>query len=192
MKLKVTDYVAIGFVTIISFPVLYLIMLFLTGSARIEFGAEKVDGEKKEKVELVKQSSRKDSLASINSRTFQAIRQERIELENERARLREQQDRVNMLQVQVENERKMLTEERQKMEKLVSTSDSLSAKKVKDLAKMYGAMRPAEAATILSTMEDRMVARIITSIGDDRQKAKILSSFPSDKAARISRIIGGP
>lgn len=191
MKLKITDVITIAVVTVISFPLLYLIMLFVTGSAHIEFGSAKVNEVKEEKMELVKQSTRKDSLANANSKVFQALRQERIELENERMRMREQQDRISLLQSQVEVERKMLAEERGKMEILVSVSDSLGAKKIKDLAKMYGAMRPSEAASILSTMEERMVARIVGSIGDDRQKAKILSSFSGDKAARISRIIGG-
>ncbi|MBN1309415.1 MAG: hypothetical protein JXA18_15960 [Chitinispirillaceae bacterium] len=191
MKLRLKDYIAIGVVTVVTFPLLYLIMLFITGSARIEFGPSKEKAAKTEKVQLIQKSARKDSLAAVNSRTFQALRKERSELEKERQRLHEQQNRIDLLQSEVEMQRKMLAEERKKMEQLVMTSDSLGGKKIKDVAKMYAAMRPAEAASILGTMDERLAAQIIRSINDDRQKAKILSSFSSDKAARISKIIGG-
>lgn len=191
MKLRLKDYIAIAVVTVVTFPLLYIVMLFITGSARVEFGPLKEDETKKEKVQLMKQSARKDSLAAINSKTFQALQQERSVLEKERQRLREQQERIDLLQSELEAQQKKLAEEREKMESLVSKSDSLSGKKIKDLAKMYGAMRPSEAASILSTLEERLAARIIRSINDDRQKAKILSSFSRDKAARISKIIGG-
>jgi len=189
MKLK--DYIIIAVLTVVTFPLLYLIMLFITGSARIEFGPPKEDGINTEKVQMVKQSVRKDSLAAVNSRTFQALEKERSALEKERQRLREQQDRIALLQSEVEMQRKKIAEERAKMEKLVGVNDSIGNRKIKDLALMYGAMRPAEAASILGTLDERMAAQIIRSIGDDRQKAKIMSAFSNDKAARISKIIGG-
>ena len=191
MKLRLKDVIVIAIVMVATFPVLYLGMLFFTGSARIEFGEKKEDESQKDKLKLIKQSARKDSLAARNSRTFQALQQERVELENERARLREQQDRLDLLQSEIETERRKLVEEREKLEKVVNVSDSLSGKKIKDVAKMYAAMKPSEAAAILGTMNDKMVAKILKSISDDRQKAKIMSLFSREKAARISRIIGG-
>jgi flagellar motility protein MotE (MotC chaperone) len=190
MNLKIKDFILIALVTVASFPILYLIMLFITGEARVEFGKNKEDETKKEKIQLIKQSAHKDSLFAMNSRTYQALQQERLEIEKERQKLREQQDRINLLQSEIETERKKLTEERNKIEKTVSIHDSLSARKLKDIAKVYAAMRPSEAATILETMDDAIVASIVRSINDDRQKAKILSLFPTDKAARISKIIG--
>ncbi len=189
MDFKIKDYIAIGVVTVVTFPVLYLSMLFITGSARIEFGNPKKEEPEKEEVRLMKQSVRSDSLSALNSRTFHALERERAELEKERHSMREQQDRLDLLQSEIENERKKLVEERKKLEELVSVNDSLGERKIKDLAKMYGAMRPSEAASILGTMEERMAAKIIRSIGDDRQKAKILSSFSQEKAVKISKII---
>ncbi len=192
MNLKMKDFIAIAVATVATFPVLYLVMLFVTGAARIEFQRPKDDGEKQQKVEMVKRSARKDSLALRNSKTFQALQLERAELEKERQRMREQQERINLLQSEVEQERTLLSEERHKFESAVQKSDSLGSKKIKDLAKMYAAMRPSEAASILSTLNDRMVANVLKAINDDRQKAKILGALSTDKAARISRIIGAP
>ncbi len=191
MKLQLKDYIAIAVVTVVSFPILYIVMLFITGYAHIEFGPSKEEKDEKEQIQQIKQSARKDSLAAVYSKTFQALQQERSELEREKARLSEQRERLNFLQAEIEAQQKKLMEEREKIESLVSKSDSLNDKKIKDLAKMYAAMRPSEAASILGTMEEKLAARIIRSINDDRQKAKILGSFPNDKAARISKIIGG-
>ena len=192
MNLRLKDFIAIAVATVASFPVLYLVMLFVTGAARIEFQRPKADTGKQEKIEMVKRSARKDSLEAHNSKTFQALQLERAELEKERQRLREQQDRINLLQSEVEQQQKRLAEEREKFETVVERSDSLGNKKIKDLAKMYAAMRPSEAATILGTLDDRMVAKVLKAINDDRQKAKILGALPTAKAARISKIIGAP
>lgn len=190
MKLKLKDIIAIALVTVTSFPVLYIVLMFVTGSARIDFGPQKADEGKKEKIALIKQSAKKDSLFVTQSRAYQAMQLERVELEKERERLREQQGRIDLLQSEIEAERKKMIEERKKMETLVEQSDSLSRKKIKEVAKVYAAMRPSEAATILGTMDEKMVATIIRSINDDRQKAKILGLFSPDKAARVSKIIG--
>jgi len=192
MKLKLKDIIAIALVAITSFPVLYFVMLFVTGTARIDFGPQKVDEGKKEKIVLMKQSAKKDSLLVSQSRAYQALQAERVELEKERERLRKQQGRIDLLQSEVETERKMMVEERKKMESLVDQSDSLGKKKIKDVSKVYAAMRPSEAATILGTMDEKMVATILQSINDDRQKAKIMSLFSPEKAARVSKIIGSP
>lgn len=189
INLKIKDYIAIAIVTILSFPILYLIMLFVTGVARVEFNYGKDEDSKDKKVEFIRHTAKRDSLAAINSRTFQALQKERTEIERERTRLSEQKKRIDILQQELKTERDNLKQERKKIEKLVSQSDSLSAKKLKDLAKMYGAMRPAEAAQILETLSDKLSSQIISSINDDRQKAKILSALSKDKANRISKIL---
>lgn len=184
------NIIAIAAVWVLSFPILFVVLMFLTGRMHIVMEHPDDKGPEQKKVETVKDSRHLDTLMAENSRTFQALQKERNELEAERQRMREQQDRIDLLQSEVEAERKKLADERLKFEQLVSTSDSLKDKKIKDVAKMYAAMKPSEAAAILGTMNDQMVAKILKTINDDRQKAKILSSLPRDKAARLSRIIG--
>jgi flagellar motility protein MotE (MotC chaperone) len=189
-SMKVKSLLAIVGVWLGTLPVIIFVMLLVTGRARfvLEHPDDKTPEEKK--VAVVKESAHLDTLMAENSRTFQALQQERAEMEAERTRMREQQDRIDLLQSEVEAERKKLAEERAKFEQIVSSSDSLKDKKIKDVAKMYGAMKPSEAAAILGTMNDQMVAKILKAINDDRQKAKILSLLPRAKAARLSRIIG--
>lgn len=190
MNLKLKDYIAIAIVTVISFPVLYIAMLFFTGVAHVEFEekSKKPQGESKS-VELMRLTARKDSLSASNSRTFQALQKERIGLQEERNRLLEQQQRIDLLQRELESQHKLLQGERAKLENLVEKSDSLDNRKIKQLSKVYAAMRPAEAAQIIETLKDELAAKILTTMNDDRQKAKILSSLSGEKAARISRIL---
>ena len=190
MNFKLKDMLLIAIVMVTSFPVLYVVLLFVTGTARIVFETEnKQDIEIQKTAAMMKQSAKRDSLVVANSRTFQALKKERVEVTKQRERLREQQQRLDMLQQELETQRQNILEERKKFEKLVSQSDSLDMKKMKDLAKVYGAMKPAEAAQILGTMSDVMNAKILRMINDDRQKAKILAFLPTDKAARISNVL---
>lgn len=190
MNLKIKDLFYIAAATILTFPVLYIVMMFLTGTARIEFGNKKE--ESGQKLELVKQNNRRDSLAMVSSRTFQALQQEKTELQKERDRLSDKQRKIDLIQQELQESRKVLEKERNKIEKLVSRSDSLDRKKIKELSRIYGAMRPIEAAQIIETLQDDLAVKVIANIGDERQKGKILSAISREKATRISKLMSKP
>jgi flagellar motility protein MotE (MotC chaperone) len=191
MKLKIKDVITIGIITIVTFPMLYFVMLFVTGNARIEF-INKKPGiiENRQKLTMLKHSNRRDSLMVVQSETYQASEKALEENEEKLQELNKQQERITMLTQELENSRKQLTEQREKFEKLVSQSDELEQKQIKQLAKVYGAMRANEAAQILETLDDNLFIKIITAIGDDRQKAKIMASISKGKASRISKKMG--
>jgi flagellar motility protein MotE (MotC chaperone) len=121
---------------------------------------------------------------------FFAVEQEKADLVAEKTRVAQQQERMLMVQQELEKTRNDLTEERKKLEKVVGQSDTLEKKRIKQLAKVYGAMRPEEAARILETLDDQLLINILSAMGDDRQKAKILSTLSQEKASRISKKIG--
>jgi flagellar motility protein MotE (MotC chaperone) len=187
MNLKLKDLIYIAAVTVLTFPILYLVMMFLTGAARIEFGSKNEEPE--QKVEMIKMNNRRDSLSIVNSKTFQAIQQEKLQLQKERERLSEKQKKIDLLEQELLESRQILEKERKKIEKLVSRSDSLDLKRIKELSKIYGAMRPVEAAQIIETLQDELAVKVITNIGDERQKGKILSALSKEKATRISKLI---
>ncbi len=189
MNLRKKDFIAIAVVTLLYLPVLYLVMLFVTGAARIEFGFKDAPKEEKPKFEEMKHSARRDSLAIQNSRTFQALQQERHELARERERLLELQTRLDMIQKEIEQKKLELGNERSKLETLLENSSEEEAARFKKLAKMYGAMKPAEAASILETLPESQAAKIISLLTDDRQKAKIMSQLSTEKATRISQLL---
>lgn len=190
MNLKLKDIIIIAVVMLTSFPLMYTILLFATGSAKVVFEAgQEKQIETLKKSERMNTSARKDSIAAANSKVFQALQKERGEVIEEKERLNDQRTRLEMMQEEIQSQREALLKERKKLEQLVSQSDSLDMKRMRDLAKVYGAMKPAEAAEILSTLSDRNVAKVLKMINDDRQKAKILAFMSRDKAASISKLI---
>jgi len=192
MKLGIKELLIIGSVSVISFPVTFFTMLFITGNAKIQFAGEvkeKVDATAK-KFKIIKYTQKKDSLVVLQSQAYLASLNEKKELEREREKLSKQQERINIMRQDLERTKQNLAEERKKFEKIVETSDELEIKKIKQLAKVYSAMRPEEAARILETLDDKLVIKILSSMGDDRQKAKILGSLSQDKSSKISEQIG--
>ena len=191
MKLTLKQLTIILASLTVSFPVIYLLMLFATGNARIEFSKSNEKKEERE-LRLIAINARKDSLATLHSKTFFALEKHKADLEAEKKRMNEERERMLMVQQDLEKTRNKLTEEREKLEKLIGQNDELDQKRIKQLAKVYGAMRPEEAARILETLDDDLLIKILTSMGDDRQKAKIISTISREKASRISKKIGNP
>lgn len=193
--MKPRDIITIVAVVVLFSPVAYMIMLLLTNNARIEFGEQAT--EQLKALESIRPDFKssgtpggKDTLLAQYSKTFAALQEERKVIESEREHIGEQRQRLDMMQKELELKKNALTEERQKLEKLVQQSDVLEQKRIKQLARVYSAMRPAEAAQILETLDDSMLAAIIQAMGDERQKAKIMSSISKDKASRVSKNMG--
>jgi flagellar motility protein MotE (MotC chaperone) len=192
MKLSLREIIIVSLTAVLSFPVIYLLIMLATGAARIELSKPKLDPSKDREVKMMRLSAKKDSLAASQSQTFLAVEQEKAELQKQKQDLFEQQNRVKMVQDELEKTRTELAAERVKLEKLVLQSDELDKKRIKQLAKVYGAMRPDEAARILETLDDDLCMNILSAMGDDRQKAKILAVLSPEKASRISKRIGTP
>ncbi len=191
MNLKLKDIITIAIISVVTFPLLYFVMLFATGNARIEFTSKKPGFiENRQKMKYLKHSNRRDSLMLIQSQAYIASEKERVEVEKKLQQLEKQQERINMLTQELERTRQDLVMEREKFEKLVAKSDEFEMKRIKQLAKVYGAMRANEAAQILETLDDNLLIKIINAISDDRQKAKIMAGLSKSKAARISKKMG--
>ena len=191
MDFKLKDIVILVLVMIISFPIVIFIVLFITGNMRVEFGPVKPVEEEIARVELIKQNYKTDSLAAENSKTWQALQMEREEIAKERKELLEERQKLELFQRDLEAQKEEISGSQKKIEHLVSRSDSLEKRKTRQLAKVYSAMRPAEAAQIIGTLQDELAARILDGISDDRQKAKILAALPQAKATRLTRLMGG-
>jgi flagellar motility protein MotE (MotC chaperone) len=191
MDIKLKDIVILVLVMLFSFPIVIGVVLLITGNMRIEFGPVKPEEEEVARVELIKQNDKTDSLATVNSKTWQALQKEREDIAQERKALLEERQKLELFQRDLEMQKDEISGSRKKIESLVSLSDSLKKKKTAQLAKVYSAMRPAEAAQIIGTLQDELAARILDGISDDRQKAKILAALPQEKATALTRLMGG-
>lgn len=187
---KFKDIIIVGAVGVISFPLLYAAILFANGVLRIDYGVPQKAIEDQKKIQTIKRTEKTDSILITQSRTFQALQNEKKDIEKERQKLREQQERIDLLQKELEEKQRTLGLQRTKIEDLVSKSDSLENKKFKNQARVYTAMKPLEAAQIIETMPDNYASKLLNAMSDDRQKAKILSALSTEKAARVTERLG--
>ncbi len=134
---------------------------------------------------------------SDSSKTVQPVSQDILSkqealLEKEK-QLKELERQIRIREEQFAEERKRLLQELNSVkEQLIQLKkqkeEDISTHKGKDwkyLAKLYGAMRPEEAAKILKEMDTTSVAMIISNMGN-RQAAKLLSALPTDKSIAVT------
>ncbi len=178
-------------VMLLSFPLMYLIILLGTGNAELVFkGDLEREIEHQKKVKLEQQSDERDSLMLASSHAFTANVEEKKRLEAEREKLIQEQERLEMLRQELSAEREEIEAERKRYEKALADSEVLNQKRLKKLARVYGAMKANEGARIMETLDDQLCIDIFKYMSEDRQKAKILSAMSGEKAARLSKQMG--
>ena len=187
--MRTRDILAIVLVALLTFPILYVIMMFSSGAMRIEYGFKEPDHEEEVRVEEVKHTARRDSLAAENTKIFEAAQKERADLAREQERLAEQYTRLEMLQADIEQKRQELVNERTLLENKMAVVPDAEDARYKRLARIYESMKPGEAAGILETLPDAQTAAIIGRMGDNRQKARIMALLTKEKAARLNRLL---
>lgn len=104
-----------------------------------------------------------------------------------------------LAQSSIDAEREALEAERAELDQLRRQLDareaslSSQARNVADfqrLQQMYAEMRPRDVVPILSEFDDSIVARLLGGMANDRAAA-ILAEFPPERAARVSKAVGG-
>jgi hypothetical protein len=94
---------------------------------------------------------------------------------------REKKKQANQL-LQIKKELASLKEEKKK-------SDRINDTHIKQLAKVYEAMKPEKAAEILKELDNELLTAIFRQI-KQRQAAKIMAALPPNRAAKLSRMLG--
>lgn len=191
MKLSVKELIIIGIAGTLSFPLIYLIILLVTGHARLEIDKAPGVPEEGVKFERSNTSNRIDSLRALQSQSFLSTQRSRDELESDRRRKEKLEERLKIIRNELGETREKLAEERKKFEKQVESNDSLRQENTKRLSKIYSEMDPEEAANIMSSLQDQLIIDILSTMRDKRQKAEIMGGFSKSRAARISRKMAG-
>lgn len=178
----------VSIIGLVSFPILYLSFMFGSGQLRIEKGtAAKVE---EKEVEYLDYSPLQDSLSAVYSKTYQSMVEQQKRIQQEKRRLKTREERMLLMDAELEKKAKEIDTRKQQLERIVKSSESLEDKRIKALARIYGSMRPDEAAPILETLPDKLIISILKGIGEDRQKAKILEKMNRERAGRISKQMG--
>lgn len=80
----------------------------------------------------------------------------------------------------------LLTKEQ--IDKQLKAKQAEDNKRISKLARLYGQMKPQEAAGILEELDDDMVVAIFQKM-DESQTAKILAAFTPDRSASLTRLM---
>lgn len=188
MWILIKNVLMIGLIGLASFPLLYIAFMFMAGQLRIEKGPKSVEA--KEELQVMKYSPIQDSMAVVNSKTYESLLEQEKRLEAMERMLEKKEDRIRLADKELLEKAASIERAKQEIQNVVKGSEDLEQKRIESLARIYASMRPEEAATILETLPDELIIAILKAINEDRQKAKILERMETSRAGRISKLMG--
>ncbi|MFZ2444964.1 MAG: hypothetical protein WAW37_01275 [Syntrophobacteraceae bacterium] len=124
------------------------------------------------------------------SESLSFIQQRESELRRKEEQLKEKEERLAKIEQEVEQKTKDLLVLQKEIQSFRSEKQDTQNSKVKGLAKIYGTMKPKEAAKLLENLDDKLVMGIVSTMTSD-EAAAILSIMEVKKAAKISEALSG-
>ncbi len=192
MKLK--DVIALGLLSLLSFPLVLLGVLLGLGKVHMSFGDAPLSPEAKarlaEHAELGAHPVGHDT-ASVHGGSSSDSRE--AEIDRREAMALEEQKRMEALREDVMHVRDSIAKERLALEKILGKGDSLGGVRMKSLASTLSSMKPDDAAKVLSGLDDLMAVGVLRTIAEDRPRAKILASLSrlsEVRASQLAKLLG--
>jgi flagellar motility protein MotE (MotC chaperone) len=130
----------------------------------------------------------KSGLPTVES--LDALQQREIEIRKKEEQLKEKEERLGKLEKEVEQKVKDLLALQKEVQSVRTEKLETQNAKVRSLAKIYGTMKPKEAAKLMENLDDKLVMSIISTMTPD-EAAAILSLMEVKKAAKISEALSG-
>jgi len=193
MDIRAKDLIGVGIASMLLFPVIFFAVLLASGMARLELGPLNVDVKKKIAGYLERNSPDQEMQDLEQSKLYEANRRLAAELEEKGRLLQEEASRLELLKLETSQNLAQINQNREEINKKVGESDVLSNQKIEELAQVYAAMKPVEAAPILMNLDDNSIARILKKIPDSRAQGKLLAAIgalSSKRAASVTKILG--
>ena len=122
--------------------------------------------------------------------SFSALHQKETEIHKREEQLNEKEERLGKLEKEVEQKVKDLLALQKEVLTVRTEKLETQNAKVRGLAKIYGTMKPKEAAKLMDNLDDKLVMNIISTMTPD-EAAAILSLMDIKKAAKISEALSG-
>ncbi|NLI32280.1 MAG: hypothetical protein GX422_05785 [Deltaproteobacteria bacterium] len=116
------------------------------------------------------------------------IQQKEAELKQREEDLRAKEEYLSKIEKEVEQKLKELIAVQKEIQAYRSEREENQNGKVRSLAKIYGTMKPKEAAKLLDNLDEKLVMNIISTMSPD-EAAGILSNMDVKKAAKISEAL---
>jgi flagellar motility protein MotE (MotC chaperone) len=193
MDIRARDLIGAGIASLLLFPVVFFAVLLITGTAHMEVGG--LDDETKKKIAgyLERQDPKQQEQDLEQSKLYEANRKLAAELEEKQKLLQEEAARLELLKLEVSQNLAKISQNRDEIDKKVGESQVLSDQKIEELAQVYAAMKPVEAAPILLNLDDNSIARILKRVPDSRAQGKLLAAIGAlntKRAASVTKILG--
>ncbi|MGA2402862.1 MAG: hypothetical protein ABSG91_14350 [Syntrophobacteraceae bacterium] len=136
-----------------------------------------------------------DKIAKIRpgastTESLSALQQKEIEIRKKEEQLKEKEERLGKLQKEVEQKVKDLLALQKEVQSVRTEKQETQSTRVRSLSKIYGTMKPKEAAKLMENLDDRLVMGIISTMTPD-EAAAILALMEVKKAAKISEALSG-
>jgi len=116
------------------------------------------------------------------------MQQKESELRKREEQLKEKEESLARIEKEVEQKTKQLLAIQKEIQSFKTEKQEGQNNKVRSLSKIYGTMKPKEAAKLLENLDDKIVMGIISTMTPD-EAAAILSIMEVKKAAKISEAL---
>jgi flagellar motility protein MotE (MotC chaperone) len=193
MDIRAKDLIGVGLASMLLFPVIFFAVLLVSGMARLEVGALNVEVKKMISGYLERHSPDQEVQDMEQSKLYEANRRLAMELEEKQRLIKEEASRLELLKLETSQNLAKMNQNREEINKKVGESDVLSNQKIEELAQVYAAMKPIEAAPILMNLDDNSIARILKKVPDSRTQGKLLAAIgaiSAKRAASVTKILG--
>jgi len=193
MDIRAKDLIGVGIASMLLFPVVFFAVLLASGMARLEVGTLNVEVKKMISGYLERHSPDQEMQDMEQSKLYEANRKLAAELEEKQQQLKEELSRLELLKLEASQSLAQINQNREEINKKVGESDVLSNQKIEELAQVYAAMKPVEAAPILMNLDDNSIARILKKVPDSRAQGKLLAAIgalSAKRAASVTKILG--
>lgn len=117
--------------------------------------------------------------------TLTHIEKREAELKRKEEQLRQKEEYLSKMEQEVEKKLKDLLAIQKEIQAYRNEKEESQNTKIRSLAKIYGTMKPKEAAKLLDNLEEHLVVSVISTMSAD-EAANILGNMDVKKAAKIS------
>lgn len=117
--------------------------------------------------------------------TLTHIEQREAELKRKEEQLRQKEEYLTKMEQGVEAKLKELLAIQKEIQAYRAEKEESQSARIRSLAKIYGTMKPKEAAKLLDALEEHLVVSVISTMSAD-EAASILGNMDVKKAAKIS------
>lgn len=193
MEIRVKDIIGVGIASLLLFPVVFFTVLLASGTAHLELGGVDEQTRKKFAGYLERHTPAQELQDLEQSKLFEANKRLAAELAEQEAKLRAEAARLELIRLENSRAQEKIQQDRVHIDQMVEQSQTLSDQKVEELAQLYGAMKPVEAAPILLNLDDLSIAKIVKRVPEPRAQAKLLAAvgaLNTQRAASITKILG--